>query len=129
MADVADGRTGSDARTGPPLREIQQGQGPLRRGALSEGSTPPLWRARPAARPTRICGGRLFHRRHRDLAVDLALRMADDRHEPVSEREALVSGDRRAARGAEGLQGSKGRWRRSAALKVPNRTEQPETEL
>ena len=29
---------------------------------------------------------RLFDRRHRDLAVDLALRVADHRHEAVSER-------------------------------------------
>ena len=42
----------------------------------------------------RIRRRRLFDRRHRDLAVDLALRVADDRHEPVSQREALVSGDR-----------------------------------
>ena len=46
----------------------------------------------------RIRGRRLFDRRHRDLAVDLALRVADDRHEPVSQREALVRGDRRRGR-------------------------------
>ena len=49
MADVADGRPRPDARPGASLREIQQGQGALRRGALSEGSAPALRRARPAA--------------------------------------------------------------------------------
>ena len=52
VADVADGRPRADARPGAPLREVQQGQGALRRGALPEGSAPALWRARPAARPT-----------------------------------------------------------------------------
>ena len=46
---------------------------------------------------------RLFDRRHRDLAVDLALRMADHRPQRLSERQALVRGDRQAARRAEGL--------------------------
>ena len=50
MADVADGRARPDARPGAPLREVQQGQGALRRGALPEGSAPALRRARPAAR-------------------------------------------------------------------------------
>ena len=34
MADVADGRPGADVRPGAPLREVQQGQGALRGGAL-----------------------------------------------------------------------------------------------
>src|SRR6185503_20223287 len=116
MADVADGRTGADARPSPSLREIQQGEGPLRGGALSQGSAPALRRARPPPRRTRIRRGRLLNRRYRDLAVDFALRMADHRHEPVSEREALVSGDRGAPSGAKGLQGSQGRRRDSEAL-------------
>ena len=37
----------------------------------------------PPRRPT-IRRRRLFHRRHRDLAVDLALRVADHRHEAIS---------------------------------------------
>ena len=41
---------------------------------------------------------RLFDRRHRDLAVDLALRVADHRPEAISERAALVSRDRQQAR-------------------------------
>ena len=54
MADVADGRARPDARPGAPLREIQQGQGALCRGALPEGSAPALRRARQAARRPRI---------------------------------------------------------------------------
>ena len=65
----------------------------------------------------RIRRGRLFDRRHRDLAVDLALRVADDRHEPVSEREALVRGDRQSPGGAEGLQGAEGRRRSPDAVR------------
>ena len=49
----------------------------------------------------------LFDRRHRDLAVGLALRMADRRPQPVSEREALVHDHRQAAGGAERLQGAR----------------------
>src|SRR5947207_5644280 len=79
-----------------------------------------IWRARPAPRRPRVRGGRLFDRRHFDLAVDLALRVADDRHEPVPQCEALVPGDRRATGGAEGLQGSQGR-RRSAVAPIARR--------
>ena len=64
----------------------------------------------------RIRRRRLLDRRHRDLAVDLALRVADDRHEPVSEREALVCGDRQPSGGEEGLQGAEGHRRDSDAL-------------
>ena len=51
---------------------------------------------------------RIFHRRHRDLAMDLALRVADHRPETVPEREALVRNHRRAPGSAEGLQGAEG---------------------
>ncbi len=50
MADVADGRGWADVRPGPSLREIQPGQGALRRGALPEGGPPPLRRPRPPSR-------------------------------------------------------------------------------
>ena len=50
MADVADGRHRTDARPGAPLPALQQGQGALRRGALSRRGAPALRRARPAAR-------------------------------------------------------------------------------
>ena len=69
---------------------IHQGQGALRRGALSERGAPALRRARTPAGRSRVHGGRLLDRRHGDLAVDLALRVADDRHHQVSERAALV---------------------------------------
>ena len=51
---------------------------------------------------------RLFDRRHRDLALDLALRVADHRHEAVPQRQTLVREHRRAPRRAEGLQGAQG---------------------
>ena len=73
-----------------PLPEIQQGQGALCRGALLQGSASALWRARPPARGPRIRRRHLLDRRHRDLAVDLALRVAGDRHEQISQRETLV---------------------------------------
>ncbi len=51
---------------------------------------------------------RLFDRRHRDLAVDLALRVADHRHETIPQRQTLVRDHRKAPGGAEGLQGAQG---------------------
>ena len=60
-----------------------------------------LWRrARPAAVGGGVCRRRLFHRRYRHLAVDLALRMADGGLRRLSARQALVLGDRGAAGGA-----------------------------
>ena len=41
--------------------------------------------------------GAVFHRRHGHVALDLPLRVAPGRHHQVSERVALVQGDRRAA--------------------------------
>src|SRR5262245_6125245 len=113
MADVADGRPRSDVRPSPPLREVQQGQGALCRGALSQGSAPALRRARPQARGPRLRRRRLFHRRHRHLALGLALRMADGRPQPLPQRQAMVHHHRQAAGGAEGLQGPEGRGRNS----------------
>src|SRR5450755_3431108 len=108
MADVADGRRRPDDRPGASLREKQQGQSALRRGALSQGNAQALQGARHAARRARLRRRRLFHRRHRDLAVDLALRMAHRRSQAISQRAALVRDHRRAPRRAEGLQGSQG---------------------
>ena len=51
----------------------------------------------------RVHGRRLFDRRYGDVAVDLALRVAPGRHHQVSQRLALVQGDRGAAGGREGL--------------------------
>ena len=48
----------------------------------------------------RLCRRRLFHRRYRDLALDLALRMANGQFRRLSQCEALVSGDRGTACGA-----------------------------
>src|SRR6266487_4932 len=99
MADVADGRDRPHARPGPSLRQIQQGKGAVRRGALSQGSAPALRSAGPPPCGPRVRGGGIFDRRYRDLAVDLALRMADHRARPISQREALVRRDRAQARG------------------------------
>src|SRR5262249_5165281 len=72
----------------------------------------------------------ILHRRHRDLAMDLPFRMADDRPEAVSECEALVRDDRGASGSSEGLQGAEGhgpcadavggRSREDSAAKYPN---------
>ncbi len=62
---------------------------------------------------------RLFDRRHRDLAVDQPLRVADHRPEAISECAALVSGDRQQARDAKGLQGAQGRRRGSDPEVIP----------
>ena len=81
---------------GPMLGQVHHfvkynpGQGALCRGALSQGSAPALQGARHAACGPRLRRRRVFHRRHRDLAVDLALRVADHRHEAISQRQALV---------------------------------------
>ena len=50
-----------------------------------------------------LCRRRLFHRRYRHLALDLALRLADGGLRRLSPRQALVSGDRGAAGGEAGL--------------------------
>ena len=57
----------------------------------------------------RIRRRRLLHRGHGDLAVGLALRVADRRSQQISQRQALVPRHRCAARRAEGLQGAQGR--------------------
>ena len=85
------------------LCEIQQGEGALRGRALPQGGASALQRARPPARPARIRRQPLLHRRHRHLAMGLALRMADCRSQCLCEREALVHGYRRAPRRAAGL--------------------------
>ena len=85
---------------GAPLREIQPGQGALRRGALPDGGAPALRRARPAPSAGRVSRRQLFDRRHGHLALDLALRVADRRYEQVSQRAALVQGDRGAPGGS-----------------------------
>ena len=66
----------------------------------------------------RIRRRRLFHRRHRDMAVGFALRMADRRSQPVSERQALVHGNRQAPGDAEGLQSAERRRRSTDAVRA-----------
>ena len=63
----------------------------------------------------------IFDRRHRDLAVGVALRMADRRSQSISQRQALVRRHRQAPGGAEGLQGAEGRRRRADAGVTPFR--------
>ena len=84
------------------FREVQSGQERLCRGALWQGGEAALGGARPAAGRGRVCRGRLFDRRYRHLALDLALRLAEGRLRRPSQCEALVSGDRGAAGGASG---------------------------
>ena len=50
----------------------------------------------------RVSRRRLLDRRHGHLAVDLALRVADRRYQQVSQRVALVQGDRGAPGGEKG---------------------------
>ena len=62
-------------------------------------------------RGSRLHVRRLLDRRHRDLALDLPLRMARDRHERVPECKALVPDGARPSGGAAGLSGSEGHGR------------------
>ena len=66
---------------GPFLSQVHHfvkfNPGNLGRGALHQGSKAALGCARSAARRDRICGGRLFDRRHRHLAVDFPVQMAN----------------------------------------------------
>ena len=67
------GGPGPDVRAGPPFREIQPRQGALRGGALPQGGAPALRGAGSPAGRARVRRRRLFDRRHRDLAVGVAL--------------------------------------------------------
>ncbi len=121
MADVADGRHRPDARSGASFREIQCRQGTLCRGALHQGSPPALWRAEQAARRPGLYRRRLFHRRYRDLAVDFAFRMAADRPQQISEREALVRFDCKSPGAFKRVTRCRSIWARSRCL--PERPE------
>ena len=107
---------------GPMLGQVHhfvkynKGKAPYAEERYLEGGAAALRRARPPARRPRIRRRRLFDRRHRDLAVDLALRMAEDRPQQVPEREALVHRHRQAPGGAARLQGAEGRRRNSDAV-------------
>ena len=79
---------------------------------------------RQLAKP-RIRRRRLLHRRHLDLALDLALRVADHRSRPVSERAALVQGDCGPAGRAEGLRRAGEAARHPDALSGPRRPKLP----
>ncbi len=54
-------------------------------------------------RQARLRRRRIFDRRYRDLAVGVALRVADRGSQQISERQALVHGHRQSPGGAEGL--------------------------
>ena len=98
MADVADGRPRPDARPGASLREIQQGQGALRRGALPArrrtGSMACSTAGSPSANSSPTTIRSPTSRSGRGSRASSGRRST----EPVSEREALVPGDRQAAR-------------------------------
>ena len=106
MADVADGRARPDAWPGASLCEIQQGQGALRRGALFK----------EAHRLYGVLDKRLADNEFLadDYSIaDIATWPWISRYEwqtidmnQYPEREALVSRDRQAAGGAEGLPGA-----------------------
>jgi len=59
--------------------------------------------ARPSPGRGRLCRRRLFRRRYRHLALDLALRLADGGLRRLSQCEALVLGDCGPAGGEAGL--------------------------
>ena len=61
----------------------------------------------------------VFDRRHRDLAVGVALRMADGRPQAVPQRAALVPRHRQPAGDPEGLQSAEGRRRESQCREAP----------
>ena len=117
VADVADGRPRPDARPGPSLREVQsRARRPTPRSATSRKRTA-LRRARPPARRPRIRRRRVFDRRHRDLAVDLALRMADHRPQRLPNVNAGTSRSPSAG-GAARLQSAERRRPDSDAVKL-----------
>src|SRR5215510_6421746 len=108
MADVANGWARSNAWPGAPLREVQQRQGALCRGALLERGASPLQGAQYTSGKPRVCRRSIFDRRHCYLALDLTFRMANHRHEAVPKREALVRNHCRAPGSPEGLQDTEG---------------------
>ena len=83
--------------------KYNKGKAPYAEERYLKEAHPALQRARPQARPTRIRRRPLLHRRHRHLAMGLALRMGDCRSQRLCEREALVHGYRQAPRSAAGL--------------------------
>src|SRR3954468_15181926 len=107
VADVPDGRRRPDARPGAPLPEVQRRQGALRRAALRGGGEAPLRRdGPPPGREPLPRHRRLHDRRHRDLALDLALRVAGCQPRRLPERPPLV-------RRGEGPPGRAARLRRA----------------
>ena len=111
MADVADGRPGPDVRPGASLREIQQGKAPYAEERY----------LKEAHRLYGVLDRRLAE--HEFVAddysiADIAIWPWVSRYEwqtvdlnALSEREALVHGDRQAPRRAARLQGAEGRRR------------------
>jgi len=94
--------------------KYNKGKGALCRGAFfSKRALRLYWRARPQARPTASSSPPTLIS-IADIAiwpVGLALRVADGRPQPISERQTLVHDHRQSPGGAEGLQGPKGRGR------------------
>ena len=99
---------------GPMLGQVHhfvkynKGKAPYAEERYLKEATPALQSAQRAARRPRIRRRRLLDRRHRNLAVDIALRVADHRHETIPQCQTLVRDHRSAAGGAEGLQGAQG---------------------
>jgi glutathione S-transferase len=83
--------------------KYNKGKAPYAEERYLKAGAPVVRRARQAARRPRIRGRRLFDCGHRDLALGVALRMADGRSCPLSERQALVRRHRQTPGGAEGL--------------------------
>src|SRR5256885_10034977 len=99
MADVPDGPHRADVRPGAPFPAFGERAGALRHRALHEGEGPSLRSSRPAPGRGGIPRRRVFDRRYRHLSLGRALRVAQDRLERFSKREALVRRDRREAGG------------------------------
>ena len=83
MADVPDGRRRPDVRAGSSFPARGQGAGAVRDRALHQGKGPPVRRAGQATGRARVPRRRIFDRRHCDLSVGCALRMAQDRIWPT----------------------------------------------
>ena len=109
---------------GPMLGQVHhfvkynKGKAPYAEERYLKEATPALRRARSQAQGPRVRRRRLLNCRHRHLAVDFALRMADHRSQRLSERQALVHDDRQPPRRAPRLQGPEGRRRNPDAVRL-----------
>src|SRR5690606_11733015 len=90
MADVPDGRSRADVRADAPLSPCREGARAVRDRTLYARDPAALRRARRSARQTRPPRRRILDRRHRDLSVGRAVRMAQGESRRLPERAALV---------------------------------------